>query len=138
MEAASEAASSPPVKSMAIVRAAGLTAFEPSAWGDFFINYAPPFSQESEERMRERACQLKAELRCRMSDAGEAMSVADTVTMVDTLERLGVDCHFQEEIAAALRRLLVVVDGDTLEESESSGSLRIVALRFRLLRQHGF
>nr|CAB3500741.1 unnamed protein product [Digitaria exilis] len=132
MGAATEAMSPAAVNSM-VIGAAGLTAFEPCAWGDFFINYAPPFSQESEERMRERACQLKAELRRRMSDAGEAMSVAGTVTMVDTLERLGVDCHFRDEIAAALRRVVVIDDGESLDD----GDLRLVALRFRLLRQHG-
>jgi hypothetical protein len=43
---ASEAASRP-VSNVEIGGAAagGLTGFEPCAWGDFFITYAPPFSQ---------------------------------------------------------------------------------------------
>ncbi|CAN6325148.1 unnamed protein product [Urochloa humidicola] len=135
--AAIEAASHP-VNNLEI-GAAGLTGFEPCAWGDFFITYAPPFSQESEETMRGRADQLKGELRRRVFEAagGEAMSVADTVTLVDTLERLGVDNYFRAEIDAALRR----VSSESLDSgsgSKDDGDLRVVALRFRLLRQHGF
>ncbi|KAG2551746.1 hypothetical protein PVAP13_9KG454600 [Panicum virgatum] len=140
--AASEAAS-PPFSVEMMMGAAGLTGFEPCAWGDFFITHAPPLSQEAEKRMRERVEQLKGELRRRVfGAAGEAMSVADTVALVDTLERLGVDAHFREEIGAALRRV-VVVNGESCSDNSGSGScpdsdLRVVALRFRLLRQHGY
>uniref|UniRef100_A0A0A8ZQN6 Terpene synthase N-terminal domain-containing protein n=1 Tax=Arundo donax TaxID=35708 RepID=A0A0A8ZQN6_ARUDO len=82
--------------------------------------------------MRERADRLKGEV-LRMFEAGTAMSVADTVTLVETLERLGIDNHFREEIDAALR----CVRSEDLEFG-CYNDLRIVALRFRLLRQHGF
>jgi hypothetical protein len=91
--------------------------------------------------MRERAEQLKGELRRRVliEAGGEAASVAETVTLVDTLERLGVDTHFREEIDAALRGVL---SGESRLDSGSGSckdsDLRVVALRFRLLRQHGF
>lgn len=96
--------------------------------------------QESEERMRRRADELKGELRRRVFQAaGEAMSVADAVTLVDTLERLGIDIHFREEIDAALRR---VMSSGSLDSgsggSDHDSDLHVVALRFRLLRQHGF
>ncbi|CAN6319909.1 unnamed protein product [Urochloa humidicola] len=129
--AASQEVVFPPVE----IGAAGLTGFEPCAWGDFFITYAPPLTQELEETMRMRADQLKGELRRRVFEAagGEAMSVADTVTLVDTLERLGIDNHFRKEIDAALRR---VISSESVDSGFSD--LRVVALRFRLLRQHGF
>ncbi|KAL6838251.1 hypothetical protein ACP4OV_031923 [Aristida adscensionis] len=103
--------------------------FLPCVWDDFFITYTPP---RSEEWMRKRSGQLKAEVR-RTFQSGEAMSAAGRVTLVDTLERLGIDNQFQEEIDAALSRV-------HSEELEFGGSkeLHIVALRFRLLRQHGF
>ncbi|RLN17256.1 hypothetical protein C2845_PM02G25430 [Panicum miliaceum] len=138
--AASEAASPP--AGVEMTGAAGLTGFEPCARGDFSITHAPPLSQEAEVRMRERAEQLKGELRRRVliEAGGEAASVAETVTLVDTLERLGVDTHFREEIDAASRR--VVVSGESRLDSGSGSckdsDLRVVALRFRLLRQHGF
>jgi len=90
--------------------------------------------QEAEKRMRERVEQLRGELRHRVFEAaGEAMSVADTVALVDTLERLGVDSHFREEIGAALRRVVNSGPG-----SCKDSDLHVVALRFRLLRQHGY
>ncbi|KAK3151678.1 hypothetical protein QOZ80_3AG0249120 [Eleusine coracana subsp. coracana] len=105
-------------------------AFEPCVWGDFFVTYTPPSSQESEEQMRDRADGLKGQVRRTF----EARNMADTVILVDTLERLGIDHHFREEIDVALTRLLT----EELRIGSNSDDLHIVALRFRLLRQHGF
>ncbi|CAM0908349.1 unnamed protein product [Alopecurus aequalis] len=102
--------------------------FAPSVWGDYFVTYTPPISQRSEERMRERAAELKVQVRRSLENGGGPMNVADAVTFVDTLERLGVDVHFREEIEAALGRV----------RREAGDGLHVVALRFRLLRQHGF
>nr|CAB3490554.1 unnamed protein product [Digitaria exilis] len=82
--------------------------------------------------MRERRDQLKGEVR-RMFEDGKAMSMADTVKLVDTLERLGIDDHFVKEIDTALNR----VYNEELDFGNSN-DLHVVALRFRLLRQHGF
>ena len=81
--------------------------------------------------MRERAHQLKGEVRRRMFDAGgeATRSEADMVTLVDTLQRLGIDNHFRQEVDAALKRINSCKSLDD--------GLQIVALRFRLLRQHG-
>jgi hypothetical protein len=50
--------------------------------------------------------------------------------LVDTIQHLGIHHHFQEEIDAAL--------GEILESELSSlSNLHEVALRFRLLREHG-
>uniref|UniRef100_A0A0A9CFA3 Terpene synthase N-terminal domain-containing protein n=1 Tax=Arundo donax TaxID=35708 RepID=A0A0A9CFA3_ARUDO len=88
--------------------------------------------QRSEEWMRERADQLKGEVQ-RMFELGNDMSAGDTVRLVDTLEHLGIDKHFLKEIDAALSR----IHGEELEYG-SSDDLHMVALRFCLLRQHGF
>ncbi|KAK8448185.1 hypothetical protein SEVIR_8G242400v4 [Setaria viridis] len=82
--------------------------------------------------MRERREQLKGEV-CRKFEAGKAMSVADTVRLVDTLERLGIDNHFVKEVEEALDRV-----HDEELDFGSSNDLDVVALRFRLLWQHGF
>ena len=79
--------------------------------------------------MRERSEQLKGQVHQVFNASFDALDVADLVTYVDTLERLGLDNHFREVIGAALDRIRA-------EEPESN-SLHIVALRFRLLRQHG-
>jgi len=86
--------------------------------------------------MRGRVEQLKWEVR-RMFQAGNAMDLPDdTVTLVDALERLGVDNHFREEIDVALSR--IHGDGEDDTDVGSSHNLHAVALRFCLLRQHGF
>ncbi|KAF7051225.1 hypothetical protein CFC21_059485 [Triticum aestivum] len=108
-------------------------AFQPCVWGDFFITYNPPLSQSSEMRMRERAEQLKVQVRALLEDS-KNRSVADAVTLVETLERLGINNHFRGEIGTVLRHVL----NEEPEFPASSDDLHIAALRFRLLRQHGF
>jgi hypothetical protein len=76
--------------------------------------------QRSEEWMRERRDKLNGEVG-RMFEAAKAMSMADTVKLVDTLERLGICRVHDEEL-----------------DFGNSNDLHVVALRFRLLRQHGF
>ena len=82
--------------------------------------------------MRERRDQLKGEV-CRMFEDEKAMSMADTVKLVDTLQRLGIDNHFIKDIDEAL---YCVHDNEL--EFANSNDLHVVALQFRLLRQHGF
>ncbi|RCV44712.1 hypothetical protein SETIT_9G396500v2 [Setaria italica] len=53
--------------------------------------------------------------------------------LVDALERLGIDNHFHEEIAMALSRAY----NNGLEFGSYNSDLHIVALWFRILRQHG-
>lgn len=86
--------------------------------------------------MRERARQLKAEVRRRMFEAGgeaTTMSMADTVALVDTLQRLGIENHFRQEVDAALK----CINSCQSLAKKDDDDLHTVALRFRLLRQHG-
>ncbi|CAL4931146.1 unnamed protein product [Urochloa decumbens] len=80
--------------------------------------------------MRKRVNHLKGEVR-RMFEVSKT-SATDAVKLVGTVERLGVEHYFREEIDAALSRIR-----DEELVFGSSDDLRIVALRFRLLRQHG-
>ncbi|KAM0910059.1 hypothetical protein ACQ4PT_014393 [Festuca glaucescens] len=115
---------------------AAASTFAPSVWGDFFATYVPPPTQMSEEWMRERVNELKRRVG-RMFKDGEAMAgVAETVALVDTLQRLGLDSHFREEIAASISRIHVA--GEGRREFAGSDDLHVAATRFRLLRQHGF
>ena len=83
--------------------------------------------------MRERADELKGKVR-QMFGADRATSVAGMVILVDQLERLGLDNHFRDEINAALGR----IHSEGLDDAGRSSNLHVVALRFCLLRQHGF
>ncbi|CAO1940335.1 unnamed protein product [Urochloa humidicola] len=109
-----------------------ISAFESCLWGDFFVTYTPPPLQRSEEWMRERRDQLKGEV-SRMLKAGKAMSMADMLKLVDILERLGIDNYFFQEIDEVLYRV-----HEEVEVIGNSNDLHVVALMFRLLRQHGF
>ena len=84
--------------------------------------------------MRERADELKGKVR-QMFGADRATSVAGMVILVDQLERLGLDNHFREEIKEALSR---IHSDEELDDAGMSSNLHVVALRFCLLRQHGF
>ncbi|XP_034570343.1 tau-cadinol synthase isoform X1 [Setaria viridis] len=99
----------------------------PSVWGDFFINYIPEPLQISDEEMLDRVNQLKGEV----SGLFEACkNVVEKMDLVDVLQHLGIDHHFKEQIATTL---------SSIHRGEfNSSSLHEVALRFRLLRQHGF
>jgi predicted GNAT family N-acyltransferase len=56
-------------------------------------------------------------------------TTVDKLDLVDTLQHLSIDHHFDEQIVSILRNI---------HASESNSSnLHEVALRFRLLRQHG-
>ncbi|KAL0353561.1 UNVERIFIED_CONTAM: Germacrene-D synthase [Sesamum angustifolium] len=53
---------------------------------------------------------------------------------IDAIQRLGVGYHFEEEIDKSLQ----YIHDTYLEYSTKDDDLRAVALRFRLLRQHGY
>jgi hypothetical protein len=83
--------------------------------------------QISDEKMTERVTELKGEV----TGVFEACKdLVDKMNLVDVLQRLGIDHHFKEQIAATLN----YIQGAEF----NSSSLHEVSLRFRLLRQHGF
>ncbi|KAL6627745.1 hypothetical protein ACP70R_031471 [Stipagrostis hirtigluma subsp. patula] len=101
--------------------------FGGSVWGDFFLNNTPQHFQKSDEWMRERAKKLKEEVNGLFKDCQDVVKKMD---LVDVLQRLGIDHLFEEQIDTTLR---------SIHSSKfDSSSVRKVALRFRLLRQHGF
>ncbi|CAO2149826.1 unnamed protein product [Urochloa humidicola] len=65
--------------------------------------------------------------------SSKSTSIADTLSLVDEIEHLGIDSHFRKEIDAALSR----VHSEEMD-FDSSNDMHMVALRFCLLRQHGF
>uniref|UniRef100_J3LNY9 Terpene synthase N-terminal domain-containing protein n=1 Tax=Oryza brachyantha TaxID=4533 RepID=J3LNY9_ORYBR len=87
-----------------------------------------------EERMRARRERLAAEVRRKMFGVAVGVGVAEAAALVDTLERLGLDGHFRQEIGELLGRLH---RGEADYSGGHGDDLHTVALRFRLLRQHG-
>ncbi|XP_077223791.1 (3S,6E)-nerolidol synthase 1-like [Tasmannia lanceolata] len=64
----------------------------------------------------------------------EAVNTLEGMVMIDSLQRLGIDYHFPEEIDAVLNFYHQSLDVST---GSTHHSLYDVALCFRLLRQHG-
>ncbi|KAG6513668.1 hypothetical protein ZIOFF_024003 [Zingiber officinale] len=98
--------------------------FDPSFWGDYFITNQ---KSQSEAWMNERAQELKNEVRSMFQNV---TGILQTMNLIDTIQLLGLDYHFMEEIAKALDHLKDV--------DMSKYGLYDVALHFRLLRQKGF
>lgn len=57
------------------------------------------------------------------------------LSMVDAVQRLGIDYHFQDEIQQILQRQFMIFSSHS---GPNHNDLCDVALRFRLLRQHGY
>ncbi|CAL5012615.1 unnamed protein product [Urochloa decumbens] len=101
--------------------------FHPTVWGEYFISFTPEPLQISDEKMAERIKELKEEVNAMFHSS---KNVVEKLNLVDVVQRLGIDHHFDEQIATALA---------SIHSSDfNSSSLHEVALRFRLLRQQGF
>lgn len=81
-----------------------------------------------QDDLRSRHEKKLKEVRTVLKTVGERS--LDGLKMIDTLQRLGIDFHFQEEIEAILKTHCMI--------PYSQYNLHDVALRFRLLRQEGF
>jgi len=60
----------------------------------------------------------------------------ESMYMVDTIQRLGIEHHFEEEIEAALQKQHLIFSSH-LSDFANNHKLCEVALPFRLLRQRG-
>lgn len=82
--------------------------------------------QKSEQWMTLRAKDLKEDI-CMLFKTSNDTVVR--MSLVDTLQHLGIDHHFADQIDNAMRQIL--------KSEFSNYNLYEVALRFRLLREHG-
>ncbi|XP_064986988.1 (S)-beta-bisabolene synthase-like [Musa acuminata AAA Group] len=82
---------------------------------------------QSEAWMRDRGEELREEVRRMFQDNND---VTQTMHLIDTIQLLGLDYHFEEELTEALKR---VYDADSANDG-----LYEVSLRFRLLREKGY
>ncbi|XP_042483033.1 (-)-germacrene D synthase-like [Macadamia integrifolia] len=102
--------------------------FHPSIWGDRFLTYNP--SDRMHHPCLDQVEELKEEVR-RMLEvvANESLK---KLSLIDSLQRLGVAYHFEGEIEEALEQINDAPNGF------DDNNLYTVALRFRLLRQEGY
>ncbi|KAL0362765.1 UNVERIFIED_CONTAM: Germacrene-D synthase [Sesamum calycinum] len=102
--------------------------YHPSVWGDYFLAYDSTEVSTAEKEELQRQKEMVRKLL-----AGTPDDSPHKLELIDAIQRLGVNYHFEEEIDKSLRCM-----HDTyLERSKEDNDLRVVALRFRLLRQQG-
>ncbi|XP_052479372.1 (+)-delta-cadinene synthase isozyme XC14 isoform X2 [Gossypium raimondii] len=108
-----------------------LANFRPSFWGDIFLSSTS--EMEMDAGTQQEYEELKQEVR-RMLVANMDKS-SQKLHIIDAVQRLGVAYHFEKEIEDALEIIYhhhcnhIEIDGDDLYTT---------AVRFRLLREHGF
>lgn len=81
--------------------------------------------------MKRRAQETKEVVRRAILDAATSYSLIQKLELADTLQRIGVDYHYTQEIDELLHH---VYDN----KDEGSDDLYITSLRFYLLRKHGY
>ncbi|WVZ94929.1 hypothetical protein U9M48_040756 [Paspalum notatum var. saurae] len=102
------------------------TTFHQTLWGDFFLTYQPPTAHKRAS-MEERAEVLKEEVRELVKAANEIPTILE---LVMTLQRLGLDNYYENEIDD---KLSFVYNSDYDDKD-----LNLVSLRFYLLRKNGY
>ncbi|KAJ3679565.1 hypothetical protein LUZ60_017576 [Juncus effusus] len=101
--------------------------YDPTAWGDFFITYNSPNHMISKEQLSIRTKEVKERL---IKMILSKTDTCEVINLIDTVEHLGIGYHFEKEINCVMQN----IDISKFE----SDALHDVALRFRILRQHGF
>jgi (-)-germacrene D synthase len=84
--------------------------------------------------MKERAKVKEQQVRQIIQETMASSNLLRKLELVDTLQRLGVDYRYYEEIDQLLRS--VYDDGD--KDGGGSDDLYLTSLRFYLLRKHGY
>nr|B1B1U4.1 RecName: Full=Beta-eudesmol synthase; AltName: Full=10-epi-gamma-eudesmol synthase; AltName: Full=Alpha-eudesmol synthase [Zingiber zerumbet]BAG12021.1 beta-eudesmol synthase [Zingiber zerumbet]BAG12022.1 beta-eudesmol synthase [Zingiber zerumbet] len=102
--------------------------YHPSIWGDYFIqNSSLTHAKESTQRMIKRVEELKVQVKSMFKDTSDLLQL---MNLINSIQMLGLDYHFENEIDEALRLIYEVDD--------KSYGLYETSLRFQLLRQHGY
>ncbi|KAK7349816.1 hypothetical protein VNO77_07534 [Canavalia gladiata] len=100
--------------------------FKPSIWSYDYIQSLS--SEYKEEKYAEQGRVLREEIRMMLCKVENQL---DQLELIDELQRLGVAYHFSSEIRSILDN---ICNMDTFKTT----NLYAIALKFRLLRQHGY
>ncbi|CAN1328935.1 Probable terpene synthase 3 [Linum perenne] len=110
--------------------------YHPCVWGDFFLTHVFDTNDETICRWKEETEVLKSEVKRMLLADDEENKSFDHLNSIDVIQRLGIGYHFEPEIKRIVQQQ---VDRDRDRESitDDDADLHTVALRFRILRQHG-
>ncbi|NP_001315388.1 (+)-gamma-cadinene synthase-like [Cucumis melo] len=115
-----------------------LAIFHPNIWKEHFLSFTFDDALKVDEGMKERTEKLKEEIRMMMIAYVENQLVK--LNLVDSIQRLGVSYHFEDEIDEFLKHIYVSYNNSLLLSNKDieGEDLHITALLFRLLRQQGY
>ncbi|XP_065877162.1 (-)-germacrene D synthase-like [Euphorbia lathyris] len=102
--------------------------YHPSIWGDHFLSYTSNDQLLVKDDIS-RHEKLKQEVTSMLKGCPK---VPETLEMIDAIQRLGIQYHFETQIDEILRNMMdeiLCLDDD---------DLYLISLKFRLLRQHGY
>nr|WNI01941.1 terpene synthase [Psidium guajava] len=112
--------------------------FHESIWGDYFLKYASPSNSMKFKflgRVEGQVEELKGEVRKMLTDVADKPS--QMLHLIDQIQRLGIDYHFEREIDEQLEQ--IHKSYSQLDHGDFKGDdLHMIALMFRLLRQQGY
>ncbi|KAL0435406.1 UNVERIFIED_CONTAM: Gamma-cadinene synthase, partial [Sesamum radiatum] len=110
---------------------APITSYNPSMWADAFTSFS--LDDKVQKKHAEAIQELKQQVRSMLMTKGS--TTIEKLILIDTLERLGVGYHFEQEIEDQLREIFFFQSQDKDQENYD---LFATALQFRLLRQHHY
>ncbi|KAL0459203.1 UNVERIFIED_CONTAM: Gamma-cadinene synthase [Sesamum latifolium] len=106
-----------------------IASFAPTMWADTFTSLS--LEDKVQQKYVEAIEALMQEARSMLMAKGK--TTTDRLILIDTLERLGVAYHFEQEIEDQLQHIF-----KSHSKREDDCDLFITALQFRLLRQHRY
>ncbi|GAB2252434.1 hypothetical protein Droror1_Dr00005281 [Drosera rotundifolia] len=113
-----------------------LVHFPADIWGDFFINLKRIKMEDYAKEINLLKQETRAKLVMKMDDNSLGI---DKLKLIDTLERLGVSYHYEEEIEELLQHIFYTyAKDDFCLVKDDQVDLYTTALQFRVFRQHGF
>ncbi|KAI3813055.1 hypothetical protein L1987_17769 [Smallanthus sonchifolius] len=108
--------------------------FNSSIWGDQFLTYDEPEDLVMEKQVVE---EVKEEVRTELiikASSNESTQHMKLIELIDVVQRLGLEYHFEKEIEEALQHIYDTYGEKWIDQN----NLQNISLWFRLLRQHGF
>lgn len=103
--------------------------YKPCIWDSDFVKTLS--TDYKGERFNGRVNELKGNV---IEMLNNVVKPLDQLELIDDLQRLGLGYHFEQEIKSTLTKIYEDQSYETLERKD----LHAVALKFRLLRQHGY
>ncbi|KAH6822778.1 hypothetical protein C2S53_017074, partial [Perilla frutescens var. hirtella] len=103
--------------------------YHPNVWGDYFLAYTSNLTEISVAEKQELDRQKEEIMNLLQQTQNDSTFKLE---LIDSIQRLGVGYHFEKEIHNSLRYIYEYYG------TKNNDDLRVVALRFRLLRQQGF